>query len=215
MLQAEQINKILGIEESYKAPTVIMDILKDKEKREKVFLDILQIDSDLSEDTFLGYFEEEHKNKLKYAQEFTPASISKLLTKMLPDSNNTLDIASGSGSLTIAKWNSDRLKHSPLVYRPSMYFYQCEELSDRVLPFMLANFMLRGMNVAVVHGDALTREVKQVYLVVNEEDDFMKFSTLNILPHNEQIKKYFNVAKWIDEDKTIIEVAENWLENIL
>lgn len=215
MLQAEQINKILGIEESYKAPTVIMDILKDKEKREKIFLDILQIDSDLSEDTFLGYFEEEHKNKLKYAQEFTPASISKLLTKMLPNSNNTLDIASGSGSLTIAKWNSDRLKHSPLVYRPSMYFYQCEELSDRVLPFMLANFMLRGMNVAVVHGDALTREVKQVYLVVNEEDDFMKFSTLNILPHNEQIKKYFNVAKWIEEDKTRIEVAENWLESIL
>lgn len=215
MLQAEQINKILGIEESYKAPTVIMDILKDKEKREKIFLDILQIDSDLSEDTFLGYFEEEHKNKLKYAQEFTPASISKLLTKMLPNSNNTLDIASGSGSLTIAKWNSDRLKHSPLVYRPSMYFYQCEELSDRVLPFMLANFMLRGMNVTVVHGDALTREVKQVYLVVNEEDDFMKFSTLNILPHNEQIKKYFNVAKWIEEDKTRIEVAENWLESIL
>ena len=34
MLQAEQINKILGIEESYKAPTVIMDILKDKKKRE-------------------------------------------------------------------------------------------------------------------------------------------------------------------------------------
>ncbi|WP_171299815.1 N-6 DNA methylase [Enterococcus cecorum] len=215
MLQAEQINKILGIEESYKAPTVIMDILKDKEKREKIFLDILQIDSDLSEDTFLGYFEEEHKNKLKYAQEFTPASISKLLTKMLPDSNNTLDIASGSGSLTIAKWNSDRLKHSPLIYRPSMYFYQCEELSDRVLPFMLANFMLRGMNVAVVHGDALTREVKQVYLVVNEEDDFMKFSTLNILPHNEQIKKYFKVAKWVEEDKTRIEVAENWLDNIL
>ena len=215
MLQAEQINKILGIEESYKAPTVIMDILKDKEKREKIFLDILQIDSDLSEDTFLGYFEEEHKNKLKYAQEFTPASISKLLTKMLPDSNNTLDIASGSGSLTIAKWNSDRLKHSPFVYRPSMYFYQCEELSDRVLPFMLANFMLRGMNVAVVHGDALTREVKQVYLVVNEEDDFMKFSTLNVLPHNEQIKKYFNVSKWTEEDKTRIEVAENWLENIL
>lgn len=215
MLQAEQINKILGIEESYKAPTVIMDILKDKEKREKIFLDILQIDSDLSEDTFLGYFEEEHKNKLKYAQEFTPASISKLLTKMLQDSNNTLDIASGSGSLTIAKWNSDRLKHSPLIYRPSMYFYQCEELSDRVLPFMLANFMLRGMNVAVVHGDALTREVKQVYLVVNEEDDFMKFSTLNILPHNEQIKKYFKVAKWVEEDKTRIEVAENWLDNIL
>lgn len=215
MLQAEQTNKILGIEESYKAPTVIMDILKDKEKREKLFLDILQIDSDLSEDTFLGYFEEEHKNKLKYAQEFTPVSISKLLTKMLPDSNNTLDIASGSGSLTIAKWNSDRLKHSPFVYRPSMYFYQCEELSDRVLPFMLANFMLRGMNVAVVHGDALTREVKQVYLVVNEEDDFMKFSTLNILPHNEQIKKYFNVYKWIEEDKTRIEVAENWLENLL
>ena len=215
MLQAEQINKILGIEESYKAPTVIMDILKDKKKREKLFLDILQIDSDLSKDTFLGYFEEEHRNKLKYAQEFTPESISKLLTKMLPDSNNTLDIASGSGSLTIAKWNSDRLKHSPLVYRPSMYFYQCEELSDRVLPFMLANFMLRGMNVAVVHGDALTREVKQVYLVVNEEDDFMKFSTLNILPHNEQIKKYFNVSKWIEEDKTRIEVAENWLDNIL
>lgn len=71
MLQSEQINKILGIEESYKAPTVIMDILKDKKKREKIFLDILQIDSDLSEDTFLGYFEEEHKNKLKYAQEFT------------------------------------------------------------------------------------------------------------------------------------------------
>lgn len=211
MINADQINTILGIDESYKAPTAIMKLLFDKKRREKAFRSFLEIEHDLTRDAFHAYFEEQQANKRKYAQDFTPDSISNLLTKIVPTNGKTLDVATGSGALIIAKWHEDRMKCGIADYRPSKFLYHCEELSDNALPFLLFNLMIRGMNATVVHGDSIARKAKQVYLIANENDDFMDFSTLNIFPHSKDVEEAFNVGEWLEEEKTRIELKEAWL----
>lgn len=198
-LTTDKINELLGIKESYKASDALMAILFDKEKREETFKAFLEIEWRLDRDWFHAYFEEEHANKKKFAQDFTPDSISKLLSVIAGPGSNNLDVAAGTGSLMIQKWNHDRTSMSPFDYKPSMFLYQCEELSDRALPFLLFNLMVRGINATVVHGDALSREAKQVYFIQNDADDYMAFSSLNIMPHSENVEKEFDIRKWIEE----------------
>ena len=162
MINADQINAILGIDESYKAPTAIMKLLFDKKRREEAFRSFIEIEHDLTRDAFHAYFEEQQANKRKYAQDFTPDSISNLLTKIVPSNGKTLDVATGSGALIIAKWHADRMNCGIADYRPSKFLYHCEELSDNALPFLLFNLMIRGMNATVVHGDSIARKVKQI-----------------------------------------------------
>ena len=210
MITTEQINALLGIKESYQASDVLMKILFDKARREELFNRFLEIDWDLNKDMFHVYFEEEHANKKKYAQDFTPDSISTLVSKLIDAESKgmgglRMDVASGTGSLVIKKWVDDRMKHTPFDYYPSMYFYQCEELSDRALPFLLFNLMIRGMNAIVIHGDSLSREAKQVYFIQNTHDDCMRYSDMNIMPHNDLVAKEFDIRKWLEEPVDHIE----------
>lgn len=205
-LTTDQINKLLGIKESYQASAKLLKILFDKQKREELFRAFLKLETDMTSDWFHVYFEEEHANKLKYAQDFTPDSISKLLAALTGnDTGIRLDVASGTGSLTIQRWHADRCTMTPFEYQPSMFYYQCEELSDRALPFLLFNLMIRGMNATVIHGDSLSREVKQAYFIQNDNDDFMNFSSLNVMPHSKQTEEYLDIRKWLDEPINHIE----------
>lgn len=210
MITTDQINGLLGIKESYQASDVLLKILFEKEKRNELFKAFLEIEWRLDRDWFHVYFEEEHANKLKYAQDFTPDSVSLLLSKILQSDatkigGTRMDVASGTGSLVIKKWNEDRLQMSPFKYRPSMFLYQCEELSDRAMPFLLFNLMIRGMNAVVIHGDVLSREAKQVYFIQNESDDFTDFSSLNVMPHTKIVESYFDIREWLEPEKKYVE----------
>lgn len=201
-MKLETVNQILGITESYKASDVLMKAIFNKRERERMFKQFLEHESQLDHDIFHEYFQDEHAERKKHKQDFTPQSISNLLAKLVTPDNGegtTLDVAAGTGGITIAKWQNDRIQVGPFRYKPSNYFYQCEELSDRAIPFLLFNLIIRGMNATVVHGDSITREVKQIYFIQNETDDFMAFSSLNVMPHNKMAAKEFNVKKWLEE----------------
>ena len=232
MITTEQINRALGIKESYQASDVLMKILFKKTEREELFKEILELDWHLDHDIFLVYFEEEHANKKKYAQDFTPDSIAQILSKIIEIESNgncgtIMDVASGTGSLIIRKWFDDRTKANPLNYKPSNYFYHCEELSDRALPFLLFNLMIRGMNATVVHGDALTRDAKQIYLIQNTNDDYQKYSDINVMPHTDSIMKEFDIRKWLEDPidhienrecpyylKEVVDIGQTWDEMV-
>ncbi|SFH68942.1 N-6 DNA methylase [Pisciglobus halotolerans] len=201
-MDLKTVNSILGITESYQAPEKLMKTLFDKEKREAMFKKFLEHEHKMDFDWFHEYFQEEHAEKKSKKQDFTPQSISHLLARLTVGENGcgrTLDVAAGTGGITIAKWHHDRLQQSPWEYKPSNYFYQCEELSDRAIPFLLFNLMIRGMNATVVHGDSLLREAKQIYFIQNENDDFMAFSSLNVMPHSEVAAKEFGVKEWLED----------------
>ena len=114
----------------------------------------------------------------------------------------------GTGALLVDRWNNDRLKESIFTYEPSHYFYEVEELSDACIPFLLFNILIRGMNAIVIHGNSLTRDIKQVYFCQNDKNDFMQFSSLNIMPHSDIVKHEFNINRWIDDPINHIESIE-------
>lgn len=200
MLTSKMINRLFEVDEEYKAPEKLMKIMFDKEKRETLFKDFLEIETDVSYDWFHIYFQEEYADRKKKKQDFTPNSVSRLLSAIVGEkAGSNLDVAAGTGGLTIQKWHHDQRQVSPFEYWPSNYFYQCEELSDRALPFLLFNLAIRGMNATVVHGDVLERKVKQIYFLQNEENDFLKFSSVNVMPHSEMVKKEFDVSEFTEK----------------
>ena len=200
MLTNAKIDELFGIKESYQAPDVLMKVLFDKEKREDLFKKFLDHEVNLDNDWFHIYFEEEHSNKNKLNQDFTPMQVASVMSQLAGNGpGRNLDIAAGSGGITIKKWVDDKMAIGFFDYRPSLCFYHCEELSDRALPFLLFNLAIRGMNAAVLHGDTLTREFKQIYFLQNDEDGYTTFSNINIMPHSDACKNYFNDYKWLED----------------
>lgn len=205
-MKTTDVNRILGIDEQFKAPMRIMEILWNREERERVFREFLEVDSDVSFDQFHQYFEEEQADRKVNKQDYTPDSISGLLSKLTAAGGGDkgydgYDPTAGTGGLIIVKWWHDCLRSPlPSMYVPRNHFYMCEELSDRAVPFLLFNLMLRGMNAIVIHGDVLTREnCKGVFFIQNAKDDFLSFSDLNVMPYSEDIREAFHIKSWAGE----------------
>lgn len=151
MLSAETINNLIGIDESYKAPIKLQTILNDSSKRVELFNQFLNKESDLSFDWFTDYFQEEHSDRKNKKQDFTPDGIVKLVSSLLGNFKINADICAGTGGLTIKRWSEN---HNGKFY--------CEEFSDRAIPFLLFNLMIRNIDAVVFHGDSLSKKAKLV-----------------------------------------------------
>lgn len=125
------INNLLGIDETYRAPDKLMEILLNKEQRKKLFSAFLEISTDMSFDWFQEYFEEEQAERKSQKQDYTPAEVSILVSMLAGNGNSTVDYSAGTGSMIIQKWRQDCLHDHFLTYKPHNYLYYCEELSDR------------------------------------------------------------------------------------
>ena len=184
---SDWINSTLEIKDSYQAPKAMMEIVYDKERRQEVFMKFLEEHNfDVSYDWFTFYFQDEHADRKNKKQDFTPLSVSKLLTALTVDENDSgtiYDGCSGTGGLLIVNWRNNCLKHNPFDYKPSQYLYVAEELSDRAIPFLLFNLMIRGMQAVVHHCDVLTRACYGTFFVQNDKDDALSFSSLNLVPY--------------------------------
>lgn len=193
-----KVNKLLGIEESYKAPERIMELISNEETAKKLFLNALvEFDYDLSYEWFTSYFEDEHADRKNKKQDFTPNCLSRLMSEMISSDKSRgiiYEPAAGSGSTIISHWQSETRKFRfPWDYNPADYLYVCSELSDKVVPFLIFNLLIRGINAAVIHGNTLTKECKEVYACINESNDYMSFSRLVKLPHNKDVEEIFDV----------------------
>lgn len=205
----ELINQLLGVEESFKAPTALNEILLDKPRREDLFRKFLKYEKDLSYDWFRSYFEGDHANRSRLKQDFTPQSIVNVVNVLTGnDGHSYFEPAAGTGGIVAARWHDDQIKTGFFKYRPSMFFYHVEELSDAAMPFLLFNLAIRGMNATVFHGDSLTRECKQVYFIQNDFDDLLQFSSINLMPHSEAVTKEFDVSSWTEDEFSHIESTE-------
>lgn len=202
MTKLDEINKILGINDSYKAPDRLMEILYgDIPERNKVFSQMAELfNNEWDFDWFHEYFQNEHADRKQKKQDFTPESISKVLNELTGKSpvGTRLDVAAGTGGLTITRWAQDKRCFNPFAYRPSIFFYQAEDLSDRSIPFLLFNLIIRGMNGVVIHGDSITRECYGAWFIQNDHDSYFDYSNLNLLPYNKNTEHMLNV-KFIEE----------------
>lgn len=198
-------NKIFEVEDSYQAPGKIMEILYNKEEREKLFMDILEAnDYNVDNDFFREYFEQEHADRKVKKQDFTPDSVASLMTKITgcgEESGYYYECCAGSGNLAIHFWDNHRKKYSPFDYKPQYHFAVLEELSDRAIPFLIVNMMIRGINCIIIHADSLTRKCKNAYFICNTKNDHLQFSGISNIPHTEQFEKELCV-KFISKDCT-------------
>lgn len=181
-------NKIFGVDDSYKAPEKIMEIIYNKKEREELFKKMLEVNNyDVSFDWFHEYFQNEHADRKNKKQDFTPKTVAKLLTSLVSEAEKEegffYECCVGTGGIMITYWDNFRRKYSPFNYEPCFQYAHVEELSDRAIPFLLINMMVRGMNGVVVHCDVLTRKCKNAYFICNTKNDHMCFSGITNIPH--------------------------------
>ena len=101
----EKINKIFNIDESYKAPEKLMNILYDKLQREQICKELLELfNNDVSYDWFREYFEQEQAERKTMKQDFTPQCVTKLLGKIVENKSINYDCCCRTGSITISKY---------------------------------------------------------------------------------------------------------------
>lgn len=193
------VNKILDIDDSFKAPVKLMQILYDKGRRERMFKEFLEISTDLSFDWFHEYFQDEQAERKSKKQDFTPQQVSQILVKLVASGSSYYEPTAGTGGITITKWWADCIKETPLTYMPHEHFYFCEELSDHAIPFLLFNLSIRGMNAIVWQGDVLERTCKGVFFVQNDKDDALSFSNINLMPYNDTVKREFDISEWTED----------------
>ena len=197
-------NEIFGVDDSYKAPEKIMKILYKKDEREKLFMKLLEAnDYNVCFDWFHMYFQEEHADRKNKKQDFTPECVADLISKLAMtgagNNGNYYEVCAGTGGLMIKHWDNYRKTMSPFRYKPSLHFAFVEELSDRTIPFLLLNMMIRGMNGIVLHGDCLRRKYKNAYFIQNLTDNHLGFSSITNIPHTEFWEKELAI-KFISED---------------
>ena len=201
------VNKILNIDDAYKAPDTLLALMLDKTQRENIFKKFLSISTDLSFDWFHEYFEDEQAERKSKKQDFTPDSIVTLLNKLT--SNTTgyyYEPTAGTGGILITRWWQDCLNDpvgtknntnipgiSFFTYDPRKYWYQVEELSDRAVPFLIFNMAIRGMNGVAIQCDSLSREAKNAYFIRNNTDNALAFSEVIKLPKTSEYEKELNI----------------------
>lgn len=122
------------------------------------------------------------------------------------------DITAGTGSLIIQKWWNDCIRTDIFDYRPHDYVYIAQEYADNAIPYLLHNLAMRGMNCVVIHGDTLERTAKNIYLVQNAKDDFLAFSSINVMPRSETVANWFGIKSFVDKP---IEYIEDTLESVI
>lgn len=201
------VNKILNIDDAYKAPDTLLALMLDKTQRENIFKKFLNISTDLSFDWFHEYFEDEQAERKSKKQDFTPDSIATLLNKLT--SNTTgyyYEPTAGTGGILITRWWQDCLNDpvgtknntnipgiSFFTYDPRKYWYQVEELSDRAVPFLIFNMAIRGMNGVAIQCDSLSREAKEAYFIRNDTDNALAFSEVIEVPKTKDFEKQLNI----------------------
>lgn len=175
------INRMLDITDSYQAPGRLMNILMgDEEDRIKIyraFLDYFKCD--VSYDWFHEYFEDEHADRKNQKQDFTPKCLSLLVAKLMgSDAGVTYEPAAGTGGMLITNWHRQRYNIHPFDYEPNKHLIVAGEMSDKTIPFLLFNLSIRGISGMVFHGDTLKGEYKAVYILTNERNSPVCFSTV-------------------------------------
>lgn len=150
-MNKDDINRIFNISESFQLPRRIMDVLFSDDKN-RILDELMSLGEDLDHDWFTEYFEVNHANKSKMAQDFTPRAVADLLAGLLPEAKTVGDVCAGTGGLTIGYWN----RH------PEASFV-CYEISERAIPLLLLNLTIRNIEGGVFRMDILTGEFFESY----------------------------------------------------
>lgn len=171
---------LFGIEDLKDLPVAVMNLLEgDIDVRNEVYRELVrQNGGNMSYDWFQELYESELSERKQKKQDFTPNSIGILCSELTGQSGSIHEPTAGNGGIIIADWWQRCSKKMPWEHFPSQNMVTCWELSERSIPILLLNLSIRGIMGYVYHGDVLTKEVKQKYILLNRKDDALCFSDI-------------------------------------
>lgn len=191
-MKKEDLLNIFGVQDIRLLPEVIMNVLFGPvEKRTKIYRELLELNKyDLSYDWFQSIYENELSERKEKKQDFTPLELGILAAKLCgTEQHSCYEPTAGNGSMLIADWYEKVSRAFPWDFLPSANKIECWELSERSIPILLLNLSIRGIMGVVYHGDVLTQEVKQKYILLNRHDDALAFSEIHKVNNNAKIVK--------------------------
>lgn len=179
-MNKDDLFKVFLIKDLMDLPNAVTKILDmDLEDRNKIYRELIRLnDNDLSYDWFQEFYESDLSERKQKKQDFTPNSLGVLCSLITSQTGSIHEPTAGSGSMIIADWWQRCMKLLPWEHFPSHNIVSCWELSDRSIPILLLNLSIRGIMGYVYHGDVLTKEVKQKYILLNRKDDTLSFSEI-------------------------------------
>lgn len=179
-MNKDDLFKVFLIKDLMDLPNAVTKILDmDLEDRNKIYRELIGLnDNDLSYDWFQEFYESDLSERKQKKQDFTPNSLGVLCSLITSQTGSIHEPTAGSGSMIIADWWQRCMKLLPWEHFPSQNIVSCWELSDRSIPILLLNLSIRGIMGYVYHGDVLTKEVKQKYILLNRKDDTLSFSEI-------------------------------------
>lgn len=208
----EQYYELAGSKQHSEFEAYLKRIIFEPKERRNFYDGMRRISPLMKVDSFKPYFELYAAERKSNMQDYTPDSVAKLLaviTRAGGITENTKyagwDPTAGTGSLLIQKWNDDRIQESLFSYAPHRYLYRADELADNVIPYLIHNLAMRGMNAIIVHGNALEGIAKQVYFLQNSNDDYGEYSQVNVMPHSADCMREFGIKEWIEKPIEYIE----------
>lgn len=166
-MKQSHIFELFNIEDLNDLPEAVTKvILLDAEERDTLYEQLLSYNNgDLSFDWFQQIYEEELSQRNQNKQDFTPQSVCALLSELTGNVPGRIyEPTAGNGSLLIANWQHRR---SHPDYSASDHPVECWELSARSIPILLFNLSIRGIEGTVYHGDVLTKEIRNKYILKN------------------------------------------------
>ncbi|WP_394901498.1 hypothetical protein [Bacteroides xylanisolvens] len=188
-MKKEELFNLFGIEDLKDLPSAVMNLLEgDIDARNEVYKELIRKNNgDMSYDWFQEIYETELSERKQKKQDFTPNILGVLCSNMTSQSGSIHEPTAGNGSMIIADWWERCRKKIPWEHFPSQNMITCWELSARSIPILLLNLSIRGMMGYVYHGDVLTKEVKQKYILLNRKDDTLAFSEIIKANANDEI----------------------------
>lgn len=188
-MKKEELFNLFGIEDIKDLPSAVMNLLEgDIDARNEVYKELIRKNNgDMSYDWFQEIYETELSERKQKKQDFTPNILGVLCSNMTSQSGSIHEPTAGNGSMIIADWWERCRKKIPWEHFPSQNMITCWELSARSIPILLLNLSIRGMMGYVYHGDVLTKEVKQKYILLNRKDDTLAFSEIIKANANDEI----------------------------
>lgn len=172
------IQDLLQEKEAYKVPEKLLSVMLDPSRKNEFLAKIADKMTDAGSDGLRDDFQEEQGDRKKLKQDYTPDCLTKLISKLVPDSDRYADICAGTGALTLAVAN----KHKEAEY-------YCEEVASRAIPFLLCNLALRNIQGEVREADALTNQIKKIFYLSHGE----RFSDIATGTQAEKVKSVHGV----------------------
>ncbi len=122
---------------------------------------------DLSVDWLQKIFQYYESDREELKQDYTPKCLAELVAKITNVSETEcIDLCSGSGALTIQKWNSNNNIN-----------FLCKEYDEKVIPYLLFNLAVRNMSGVIQRKDVLQNEIYEEYKLISSDE----FSRIEVI----------------------------------